>query len=231
MKLYTLLLLSAMGAFAQTTVQTEDMSPPGSPVVFSGTASCSEWMNGKELRSRGTGSVKARNVSSRQIVAIVAVTKTVCPHAMEDMLYQHDFFFKAHAFAQDLDLDIPLSINEGTDSYDLSAPANPPASTATLLFVQFDDGSIVGDKEVALNMLGQRTSVQTFLTRLSTASGDKSAFLAILAEEQPPNTSVKDVSRNLNALQKQFGTEATVARVKEALQSAEDRMASGKFKL
>ena len=219
--------------------QLADKSPPGAPFAFTGTLKCSEWVDGTELRSKAEGAVEVANTSHRQIVAWAARTSLSCLHAgQHGLLTVRDHFFKNHSLPEE-HWEIPAGFNEGTDRsengkkkdpHDLLLPAvRDPVFTAELTFLQFDDGSIWGSKDVFAQVESERAVVQKFLEHLSMESLDEPTFLAALAEDQPPNTMAENISSQLRAVQQKSGVGAAIDKVRDALQAAERRKASGRF--
>jgi hypothetical protein len=237
--------LPLSAAFGQTddaiTVSAElvDKSGPNAPFTSTGTVKCSEWVEGEELRAKGEGTVIVTNTSHRQIVAWAAKTIVHCLHAgSNNILTVNDHFFRDHNLPEE-HWEIPAGFNEGTNTSENGKRKDPhdillstvrdPVFTSELTFVQFDDGSIWGSKDVFAQVEADRVVVRKFLEHLSTESVDEPTFLRTLAEDQPPNTLAENVSSQLRRIQKESGVGAAIDKVRDALQAAERRKASGRF--
>jgi hypothetical protein len=171
------LLIFAMPLLAQDDAiyasgQLVDRSAPNSPFTFRGTVKCSEWVEGAELRSKADGSIEVINTSQRQVVAWAAESSLDClhagPHGVTTIL---DHFFKDHSIPED-NWTIPASFNQrGSESGAgsrkavdiLRSPASDPNFTVELTFVQFDDGSIWGSKDVFAQTQAKREAQRELL--------------------------------------------------------------------
>jgi hypothetical protein len=227
MKTLAFCLLAATTAFAGTSAKTVTLQDASSGIVaFDGKVDIAETVgtNGGTFVSKG--SIRLKNISQKQIIAIQAVINLVGFHWQQPKLYTHDFFFKVHGIASSDSVEIAMDLNF------TGSGVNPiekePSLRAELVFVQFDDGTIEGDKAKAEAVLSQRTQVEDFLRSLS-ATPDESALLAELAKPQPKRSLVEALAAGLEGYQHDFGTEATKADIQNRLKNAALRQATGKF--
>ncbi len=176
------------------------------------------------------GTVVITNKSEKDILALVATIKVLGPEGIEQpRWYQHDFFFKAHSFPPNTTQQIEFHQGSGMDVP--QQQNEQPHVNAELLFVQFEDGTSVGDPTVAADMLSQRKEVETYLSKLKAIyeTQGKDAFALALAEHQKPHTSVGAVSHHLSMLNEQSGPDAVYQDIKDRLMLSSARAASGKF--
>jgi hypothetical protein len=233
--------LSTIAQTADTTVSAVlvNKSPADAPFIFEGSIKCSEWVEGDQLRSKGEGSVDVINTSHRQIVAWAAKTNVACLHALpKNMLEVRDHFFRDHSLPEE-SWKIEPGFNEGTkraaygkqqDPHDVLLSAAPdPVFTVELTFVQFDDGSIWGSRDVFSQVESGRVVTQKFLEHLSNESRDETTFRAALAEDQAPESLAGNIATQLRGIEQKSGIDAAIDKVRDALEAAERRRASGRF--
>jgi len=216
-----------------------DKSPLNAPFVFGGSLKCSEWVEGAQLRSKAEGVVDVTNTSHRQIVAWSAKTSVNCLHAgPHNVVTLRDHFFKDHSIPED-NWTIPAGFNEGTnrsedgtkkDPHDvLLSAVHEPVFTAELTFVQFDDGSIWGSRDVFSQVESGRKVTQKFLEHLSSESREETTFRTALAEDQAPESLAGNIASQLRSIEQQSRIDAAIDKVRDALEAAERRRASGRF--
>lgn len=201
----TFLVFVAGMVYGQTT--TTQSTPP---LGLSATGNCSQ------LQQAATLTI--RNSSSQPVLAYVIHVSKFCIERNE--LERHDFFFKDQAFLPGATFTKQLGV-PGTESQTAQVSGAP--LEATVLFVQFADGTTYGDQTVGKALLSQRQDVVTFLQQLQAASNDQQTFSSILSQQQTPSTSLWVVSQHLNMIMVDSGMQAVVADVNKRLQVAQQR--------
>jgi hypothetical protein len=184
------------------TVPVRDKSDPGNPLQISGTASFTESIVANSVTSSSNFNVKARNVSGKAIVLLLASFDYAGPHGgrtRHPVQIDH-FFWGAIAPGDSFVLARSRSRRR---TFPLEA-ADEPKAEVGIEYVQFVDGSSFGDETAAEDILGLRPVILEALRRLDAAT-DKEEFLARLAKKIQPD----DADRFLEAFrqtQKNYGT-------------------------
>jgi hypothetical protein len=228
MKTLAFCVLAASTAFAGTSAKTVTFQDASSGIVaFDGKVDLAETVSPQGDSFVSKGSVLVKNISQKEIIAIQVVVNLVMFHNSQPKLYTHDFFFKAHGIAPSNSVEIAMNMHT-FGSGGVNPIENEPSLRAELVFVQFEDGTIVGDGAKAEAVLSQRPQVEDFLRSLSTIT-DESTLLAELAKPQPKRSLVEALAAGLEGYQHDFGTEATKADIQNRLKNAAQRKATGKF--
>ena len=170
------LLSIALHAATDQVVAVEDVS--GGPISFSGSVHFQESADG-QTRSRD-GEVKGTNTSSREIIAISATV-----NATGGVIYHtHDFFTKKHGLMPGDSFFIPVVGMAHSDS-PISEEV-PPSAKATLVFVQFADGTFWGDQKAIDKITANRQQSEAMLRNLLDiyhTQGEKAFVNALKAHE------------------------------------------------
>jgi len=201
------------------TVPVTDKSDPGIPLQISGTASFTESIVANSVTSSSNFKVKARNVSGKAIVLLLAYFDETGPHggSTHHPIEIDHFFWGAIAPGHSFVL---ASSRSRRRTYPLET-ADEPKAEVSIQYVQFVDGSSFGDETAAKDILGLRPVILEALRRLDAAT-DKEEFLARLAQKIQPD----DADRFLGAFrqtQKNYGTAAARAQVHTGLIVARGR--------
>jgi hypothetical protein len=201
------------------TVPVTDKSDPGIPLQISGTASFTESIVANSVTSSSNFKVKARNVSGKAIVLLLAYFDETGPHggSTHHPIEIDHFFWGAIAPGHSFVL---ASSRSRRRTYPLET-AEEPKAEAGVEYVQFVDGSSFGDETAAKDILGLRPVILEALRRLDAAT-DKEEFLARLAQKIQPD----DADRFLEAFrqtQKSYGTAVARAQVHTGLIVAKSR--------
>jgi hypothetical protein len=201
------------------TVPVTDKSDPGIPLQISGTASFTESIVANSVTSSSNFKVKARNVSGKAIVLLLAYFDETGPHggSTHHPIEIDHFFWGAIAPGHSFVL---ASSRSRRRTYPLET-ADEPKAEAGVEYVQFVDGSSFGDETAAKDILGLRPVILEALRRLDAAT-DKEEFLARLAQKIQPD----DADRFLEAFrqtQKSYGTAVARAQVHTGLIVAKSR--------
>jgi len=221
----------SVSALDTVAISLKDVTPAAHEVLFGGKIDFSEHTDGKKRAHREQGAVVGHNVSTKNIIALVATIKYAGFRGPgTTMLYRHDFFFKQHGLEAGESFEIPIKRDGGEEPFNIITIDS--YATAELQFVQFDDGSTWGDKNAAEALFAQRLDTEAYLNRLLAAYKQRgpSAFPSALEQDQPiANTSAFAVCQRLLLIYRQFGAAATADNVKTRLKLAADRRATGKF--
>ena len=237
MKTLTVLLLLTMLApfsFSQTQ-SVRDLSPSNCPISVTGTVSFSA--------PHAPASIVAHNRTSKEVLALVATILITAPDgAPVNTVLEHEYFFREdHITGSGADfeivsghLDVPVSQSEyvltpdGKKTAVKYPPPHPPE--ATLVFVQFEDGSSWGDEKAGQAMIAERPSVMAYLKKLLTANGESGdvGVTSVLNWEPPEGTSggsLRAIRHVLRQTKDQAGTQFMVDLVRQKIIAAEARQA------
>ena len=189
--------------------------------------------NTRYLETTSTSDVSAKNVSGRRILLVIATLDTSGSYGCSA---SRSGDRTDHILGMALEPGKSISVSHGTaTSRSLADPnspcANPdrtpsqPKADARTVFVQFDDGSTLGDEEAAKDILNQRASTLKALKQIDDvyAQQGEQGFLALLNEDLgdsklPYIASVRETA-------KWSGSEAAIEQVRILLQHAERNQA------
>jgi hypothetical protein len=201
------------------TMSVTDKSDPGSPLQISGTASFTESIVANSVTSSSNFKVKARNVSGKAIVLLLAYFDETGPHGgRTHHPVEIDHFFWGAIAPGD---SFVLARSRSRRRTFPPATVAEPKAEAGVEYVQFMDGSSFGDETTAKDILGLRPVILEALRRLDAAT-DKQEFLARLVQKIQPD----DADRFLEAFrqtQKNYGTAVARAQVHTGVIVAEGR--------
>jgi hypothetical protein len=220
----------SVGLYAQDdqTFPVEDVT--SGPISFSGSLHFVS-------NSRGfvqQGAVKGINTSKREIIAVFARVDTPIVH----FHYTHDFFSKSHGLSPGESFLIDLNGNEGGAPYTPITQAM--TAKASLVFVQFADGSIWGDSAFANKLNANRQGMETVFRKLLDIyqhQGEKAFVAALEGHESGMSQAIKEhmpSNPDASALHlldyyNQFGAAATITNIQDRLNAIAIRKGSGKF--
>lgn len=190
--------------------------------------------NNRYLEMISTSDVSAKNVSGRRILLVIAALDTSgsygCSSGSQSAV-QTD-----HIWGVPVEPGKSISVShqrgESRSLADPNSPcANPdrtpsqPKADARTVFVQFDDGSTLGDEEAAKDILNERASTLKALKQIDDvyAQQGEQGFLALLNEDLgdsklPYIASVRETA-------KRSGSEDAIQYVRVLLQHAERNQA------
>jgi len=168
------------------------------------------------------GIVTFTNTGTVSIAAIVATTSTDGNVG----LFRHDYYFNKSGFGpsdyQDFDMVVPAARAQG----------HIPQVSATVVFLQFADGSTWGDAqrpEVREMIAWRKAEKEAFQNLVAAyASGGDTAFQNAVSA-LPATAPERFVARLVADLQKQGGSAAAVASINDRLAAAAARDSTGKF--
>ncbi len=209
------------------TVPVVDKSGPGSPLAISGTASFTELFTDQSVASSGNFRAKARNVSGKSIILMLAGFDVAGPHGGGT----HQAIKIDHFFWGDIAPGESFVLARGRSRKQVSAlrrdslePAAEPKAEVRIQYVQFEDGSIFGDEAAAKGAIDLRPVILEALRRLDKA-GNKEEFLALLKQNIQPDDADRFLA-TFRETQKKYGTAAARAQVRRGLVVAEGRLAA-----
>jgi hypothetical protein len=195
-------------------------------VQYVGHVSFSERFVGNQLISSCVSEISARNVSSKPIVLYIGSLTEEGPHGGCNMrrVFQYDNVFSAPVEPQDA-FEVALSPS-AAERYascchnPLESPEDPKAELRTL-YIEFADGSTVGDKRMAKDVLRRREAILTGLRQLDSAykAGGQTAFAALLNTEFAGDANW--FFDSIRAMAKSSGYEAAFEQARKYLAAAE----------
>lgn len=206
------------------TVPVVDKSDLASPLKISGTASFTEFLTANSVASAGDFNIKARNVSGKSIILLLAYFDEAGPHGGGT----HHVIQVDHFFWGDIAPGESFVFARGRSRKQISAlrrdslePAAEPKADIRVQYVQFADGSAFGDETAAKDILRLRPVIFDALRRLD-KTGNKEEFRALLAQKIQPN-GADHFLETFRQTQKVHGTTAARAQVHVGLVVAESR--------
>lgn len=167
-------LLMSIGGWCQTE-QVSTVTESGDirdVIAFSGTVSSSERFVANERESSYKKSLKGKNVSGKAILLLIVALDCCATH----QVYRWDNFLGGPIKQEE---DILFADSEESRVSRLGNPllrSSPPAATASVLYVQFADGTTLGDESDAEEALAERTATLKALRELAAvyaSSGDE----------------------------------------------------------
>jgi hypothetical protein len=207
------------------TVPVADKSGSGSPLAISGTASFTERFTAQSVDSSGIFRVKARNVSGKSIILMLAGFDAAGPHGggTHHAIKIDHFFWGDIAPGESFVLARGRSRKQtSTLRRDSLEPAAEPKAEIRIQYVQFEDGSIFGDDAAAKGAIDLRPIILEALRRLDKA-GNTEEFLALLKQNIRPEDADRFLA-TFRETQKKYGTDAARAQVRRGLIVAEGRV-------
>jgi hypothetical protein len=181
------ILLGVASGSQQTAVPVGDASRPGSPVVLSGTACATDEGSGV-MRYSVTTNVSATNVSRKDILLMVAKVDAIGISKIDlHATTSNEYFFVSDVFRPNMTETLTSSVGpvgEPREPRDVTVQPENRIATASVVFVQFLDGSTWGVPASAKTILLERRLTQEKLASLAETyrtKGEKQ-FLAQLME-------------------------------------------------
>jgi hypothetical protein len=207
------------------TVPVVDKSGPGSPLAISGTASFTELFTAQSVASSGNFRVKARNVSGKSIILMLAGFDAAGPHGGGS----HQAIKIDHFFWGDIAPGESFVLARSRSRQQVSAlrrdslePAAEPKAEVRIQYVQFEDGSTFGDETAAKAAIDLRPVILEVLRQLDKA-GNNEEFLARLKQKIQPDDADRFLA-TFRETQKNNGTRAARAQVRRGRIVAEERV-------
>jgi hypothetical protein len=186
-------------------------------IAFSGTVSLSERVAGNERESSYSKTLKGKNVSGRPILLLIVAFDCCSNHHA----YRWDNFL-GQAIQPDEDINFADSETSRIVHPDNpQSPSVPPEATASVLFVQFADGTTLGGGPEAKAALDERAAILQFLRQLVmtyTNSGEE-AFQSALSGTFPASAS--SYIRTYKKVSEEKGAQTAIAMINERLRYAD----------
>jgi hypothetical protein len=207
-------------------VPIEDKSGPGSPLQISGHVSFVETVIANKVTSSRSENVKARNISDKPILLLVASLEDAGPKSSgEDFDLVVDNFFKEKAMLPGEDVTLlqrPFGEHYTSEPFrSTSSEERPPKAQFHLGFVQFSDGSTFGDSAAARKWLDSRESTLVYLKKLRQQYYEQGEPALLQALKVTPAAAQSDSLWNeIRELQRTSGTQATVTLIDHVLSVA-----------
>ena len=228
-----LLPFAAVTSLAQT-YTVRDTSPADCPISITG-----------KISFDGTPhppvTLIAHNHSTKEILALVAMFDVTSPDGSPmAVALEHEYFFRettetagGSTFAIVNDhIDFPVYTSEyilTPDGRRFPVKYPPPhAPEVKVGFVQFEDGSIWGDKRLGQTMIAERPIMMAYLQNLLKrySSGGEAAVKATLAEEISSNSpSLHALAHVLRQAEAKDGMNALIELIRQKIIAAEERQA------
>ena len=228
-----LLPFAAVTSLAQT-YTVRDTSPAECPLSITGTLS----FNGTP---QPPVRIFAHNHSAKEVLALVAMFDVTSPDGSPmAVALEHEYFFRettetagGSTFAIVNDhIDFPVYTSEyilTPDGRRFPVKYPPPhAPEVKVGFVQFEDGSIWGDKRLGQTMIAERPIMMAYLQNLLKrySSGGEAAVKATLAEEISSNSpSLHALAHVLRQAEAKDGMNALIELIRQKIIAAEERQA------
>jgi Cu/Ag efflux protein CusF len=180
-----LFLFSILESWAQTsvTVPVLDKSELGSPLQITGNITFTDRITGNSISSSSDYELKARNVSGKEIIFLLVHFTEMGPREGGIGHYiQWDNFFRNEEIPPGTVFILDRSSGgKQIGSFNPLGPSRDPVADVRVLYAEFSDGSIYGEKREAKDILAARSVIFAALQRLDRANDDRS-FLQILAQ-------------------------------------------------
>ena len=207
--------------FGQQTVSITDNSPAGSPVSITGAVTFPD-------SSKVVCSITGHNHSSRSIIASWVEMKLTKPTGEPgEISFERDRFFKSLPVSlPESDFLISSDCRMGIE-LDVQRTPQTPEAHATVVFLQFEDGSIWGDTKVGAQLTAQRLEVLAFLNWLKSAysTDGPDGLEKALAQDQKPGTMAWAKLNMMRMIRTSSGISAVVEAIDQNLVTAEARRA------
>jgi hypothetical protein len=226
--LWLFLLLQASVAQQEAiNVPFDNETVAGSPIEVTGKVSVREMVAGNEVESSWEMDLVAKNVSDKPILLLVGDLDAIGPHSNGGARKVIEYFFGSPI---EPGASIPLG-GSGAERRSRCC-INPldqghdPKASFRLLFVQFLDGSTLGDPTLAHDLLASRTATLQALRELARSYAEQG--------EHGFQTQLKDILDHnsygvlfmINRTEEEEGTAAAISRVRKLLAVGEEHEAT-----
>jgi hypothetical protein len=191
----------------------------GSPIEVTGKISVQESVAGNQVKSVWEKNVTAKNISAKPILLLVGDLVAIGPHSNGGIRLSREDFFGYPIQPGDT-----IALAKGTITQ-ISCCINPldkprdAKSGFRLLFVQFLDGSTLGDAAGAQDILSTRAKTLNALTKLAEAPNQGEQQFQSQLQQQSDGAGVL---AGIRATQKEKGTDAAIAQTRRILIQAEE---------
>ena len=214
-------------SWAQTpvTVPVVDKPESASPLKISGNITFTDQVSGNSISSSSDYELKARNVSGKGIIFVMVYFTEMGPrYGGIGHCINWDNFFRDEELAPEAVFVLDRSSGGRQMGYfnPLGSDRDPVAEVR-VLYAEFSDGSVFGQKREAKDILASRSVIVEALQWLDKANDDRS-FLQILAQKLEPEEA-DGFLEGVRSAQKNGGTGAARQLVHRNLANAEKHLA------
>jgi Cu/Ag efflux protein CusF len=222
-----LFLFSILQSWAQTsvTVPVVDKSEPGSPLQITGNITFTDQITGNSISSSSDYELKAQNISGKGIIFLLVHFIEMGPreggighHIQWDNFFRNEEITPGPVFILDRS-----SGGRQIGSFNPLGPSRDPVAEVRVLYAEFSDGSVYGERREAKDILAARPLIIPVLQSLDRANDDRS-FLQTLAQKLEPEE-VDGFLEGVRSAQKNRGTGAAHRLVHTELANAEKHLA------
>jgi len=227
----SLCLFSILQSWAQTpvTAPVVDKSEPGSPLQITGNITFIDQIIGNSIKSSHDYELNAQNLSGKEIVVLLVHFTGTGPLEGDgiNVNIQDDNIFEKKEIMPDEAWRLARGLSAGgftVGSYSPLAQSRDPVAEVRVLYAEFSDGSVYGQKRDARDIFTSRSAIIDAWQRLDKANDD-SVFLQTLAQKFEPiwaDTFLEEV----RSAQKSSGTSSARRLVHEELANAEKNLAN-----
>lgn len=190
-----------------------------SPIELTGKISVQETITGNQVKSLWEKNVTAKNISAKPILLLVGDLDAIGPHSNGGMRLSTEGFF-----GYPMQPGETIALAQGTNTL-VSCCINPidrPSDVKSgfhLLFVQFQDGSTLGDADEAQDVLSTRAKTLSALRELAKAANQGEQQFQSQLQQQ---SGAAGVLGGIRMTQRERGTDAAIAQTRRILVHAEE---------
>jgi hypothetical protein len=207
----------------RVTVPIEDTTMPGSPLKISGHVSFDETVVANEVTSHRSEDVRARNMSGKPILLIVASFQEAGPKSSgEDVEIVVDSFFQEKAMLPGETVPLwhrPFGEHYISEPFRLDPNQERPGKAQFYLrFIQFSDGSTFGDPTAARKWLDRRDATLVSLKKLRQTYNElgEPSFFQALDKDLNADGQIS-LGDQIRKIQQTRGSQAAVAFIDRTL--------------
>lgn len=191
----------------------------GSPIELTGKISVDETIAANQVKSVWERNVTAKNISAKPILLLVGDLDAIGPHSNGGMRLSREDFFGYPIQPGDTIALAKGSITQVSCCMNPLDKPSDPKSGFRLLFVQFLDGSTLGDAAEAQDVLSTRAKTLNALRKLAEAASQGEQLFQSQLQQQ---SDAAGVLAGIRTTQKERGTNAAIAQTRRILVYAEE---------
>lgn len=225
----------AKGQSGGVSLPIQDRSGGGSPLAISGSVNLSESISGNNVRISITDDILSRNISEKTILTMVVWIDVTPSYASpQRFVRQYECFFAPDVIrpGDDHSLSQPgRGQREDVEPFDPGGASRQPLAEVRVVYVEFLDGTLFGNKELGRNIRNLRKISWHHLKDLARTfeARGEAEFLAALNEPVDP-PEVDHFIANVRQTQRTRGTASAVGQIRGMLNFAEQRKIALKAK-
>ena len=221
-----LFLFFVLRSWAQTSVSVPvvDKSELGSPLQITGNITFIDQITGNSIISSSDYELKARNVSGKGIIFLLVHFTEMGPRegGIGDHIQWDNFFRDEELGPGTVFLLDRSSGGRQIGYFNPLGPSRDPVAEVRVVYAEFSDGSVYGERREAKDILVARSVIVGALQRLDKANDDRS-FLQTLARKLEPEEA-DGFLEGVRSAQKNSGTGAARRLVHTELANAEKHL-------